>query len=121
MRVLFISPFPSDATALHEFLEDGVDHVFNLKQARNRLKIKQFDVILSESVLEDGAWMDTLLLAGESVPVVVTDQHATERLWAEVLNRGAYDLLVKPFERGEVQRILRSASRAPMAALAKEG
>ena len=121
MRVLFISPFPRDAAALQEILEDGVDHVFNLKQARNRLKVKQFDAILCESVLEDGVWMDTLLLAGESVPVVVTDQCATERLWAEVLNRGAYDLLVKPFERCEVRRILQGATQPPMASLAKAG
>ena len=41
--------------------------------------------------------------------LIVTSRFADERLWAEALNVGAYDVLAKPFERDEVNRVLTSA------------
>jgi DNA-binding response OmpR family regulator len=38
--------------------------------------------------------------------LIVTSRLADERLWAEVLNLGAYDVLAKPFESKEVVRIV---------------
>jgi len=38
--------------------------------------------------------------------VIVTSHLADERLWAEALNLGAYDVLAKPFDAIEVGRIL---------------
>jgi DNA-binding response OmpR family regulator len=37
---------------------------------------------------------------------MVTSRLADERLWAEALNLGAYDVLAKPFDGREVIRIL---------------
>ncbi len=39
----------------------------------------------------------------------MTDRLADERLWSEVLNLGGYDVLLKPFEPGEVLRVVNSA------------
>ena len=36
--------------------------------------------------------------------LVVTSRLADERLWAEVLNLGAYDLLARPFNKNELTR-----------------
>ena len=45
--------------------------------------------------------------------VIVTDQNADARFWAEALNLGACDFLTRPFDPPEVQRILYNAcSRA---------
>jgi len=41
--------------------------------------------------------------------VIVADRLADEWLWAEVLNRGARDLLATPFARQEVLRVLQMA------------
>ena len=41
--------------------------------------------------------------------VIVTDKQADTRLWAEVLNLGAYDLLTQPYYEPEVRRILSNA------------
>jgi len=41
--------------------------------------------------------------------LVVTSRLADDRLWAEALNLGAYDVLAKPFDKTEVNRIVRSA------------
>ena len=42
-------------------------------------------------------------------PVLIVTSPADEYLWAEALNVGAYDVLVKPFDASEVVRVLDSA------------
>ena len=44
--------------------------------------------------------------------VIVTSRLADDRLWAEVLNLGAYDVLAKPFDRTEAIRAVGAAWRA---------
>jgi DNA-binding response OmpR family regulator len=39
----------------------------------------------------------------------VTSRLADERLWAEVLSLGGYDVLMKPFDVSEVYRVIRLA------------
>ena len=43
--------------------------------------------------------------------LIVTSRLADERLWAEVLNLGAFDLLSKPFDFDEATRIIPVAIR----------
>jgi DNA-binding NtrC family response regulator len=94
-----------------------LDPVPDLRQARDRISSQNYPVILTETRLSDGTWNDVLSLTRElGLPsvVIVTDRLADDLLWAEVLNLGAYDLLVQPFDAGEVQRILLNAcSQAP--------
>jgi DNA-binding response OmpR family regulator len=70
-------------------------------------------VLLSNARFSDGhCWKDLLdeIQRLESPPMlVVTDRLADERLWAEVLNLGGYDLLMKPFDPEEVLRVASSA------------
>jgi DNA-binding response OmpR family regulator len=44
-------------------------------------------------------------------PLIVSSCVADDRLWAEVLNLGGYDLLTKPFLAAEVSRVVRMAAR----------
>lgn len=71
-------------------------------------------VILCERDLPDGNWK-TLLTSCETLPdspmILVTSKTADENLWAEVLNLGGYDVLMKPYERGEVTRVIGMAWR----------
>jgi DNA-binding response OmpR family regulator len=41
--------------------------------------------------------------------LIVTSRLADDRLWTEALNLGAYDVIAKPFDRKEVDRILNLA------------
>jgi DNA-binding response OmpR family regulator len=41
--------------------------------------------------------------------LIVTSRLADERLWAEALNLGAYDVLAKPFDKREVIRTVTAA------------
>jgi DNA-binding response OmpR family regulator len=76
----------------------------------------QPDVVITDSVLPRGeCWKDVLRSAQArpgGVPVIVSSRLADERLWAEVLNLGGYDLLVKPFVAAEVQNVVSMACRS---------
>ena len=70
------------------------------------------DLILCERDLPDGTWQEIVREAEGMRPrpaVVVVSRKPDERLWAEVLNLGAYDLLSKPYDMGEVRRTIRWA------------
>ena len=41
--------------------------------------------------------------------MIVTSRLADDRLWAEVLNLGGYDVLAKPFDASEVARVVGTA------------
>jgi DNA-binding response OmpR family regulator len=66
-------------------------------------------IVISERDLPDGNWKDVLgsATARNDPPVViVTSRLADERLWAEVLKLGGYDVLAKPFDCTEVHRTI---------------
>jgi DNA-binding response OmpR family regulator len=58
------------------------------------------------------AWRE-ILRACKLLPappcVIVTSRLADDRLWMELLNEGAFDLLAKPFDPSDVMRIIHSA------------
>jgi DNA-binding NtrC family response regulator len=89
-----------------------LDHAEGVQSARAKLRRDSYEVILTEAGLPDGDWLDVLQLARNSAvesEVIVTDPHADARFWSEALNRGAYDLVVQPFDQAEVRRILYNA------------
>jgi len=43
--------------------------------------------------------------------LVVASRTADDRLWAEVLNIGGYDVLAQPFDSDEVSRVIAAARR----------
>jgi len=66
-------------------------------------------VVLCEPQMPDGNWdslMERMREAGDRTAVVVVSRLADERLWTEVLSLGGYDVLMTPFDRSEVLRVL---------------
>lgn len=118
-RILFISGREQDARHLSAMLHKlplQLEHVPSLQLARNLLEHEEYCVILTESDLPDGTWLNVLDLARElprETEVIVTDPRADARFWAEALNQGAYDLLAQPFYEPEVRRILYNACSRP--------
>ena len=53
--------------------------------------------------------LEQIALLAKPPYLVVTSRLADDYLWAEALNLGAYDVLPKPFETAEVERVLGSA------------
>ncbi len=66
-------------------------------------------LVLCESETTFGTWKE-MLEATSILPdpplLIVTSRLADDRLWAEALNLGAYDVLAKPYQRTEVIRVL---------------
>jgi len=117
VQVLAVSPLESDHNSLlHIFSHTAwsIDSARSLKQAVAKLSINPTAVVLCEESLPDGSWKDLLALTqrlSDPCQLVVTSQHADDRLWAEVLNLGAYDVLSKPFDSREVFRSIGLAWR----------
>jgi len=86
-----------------------------LNAALAALPKHQFEVIVCERDLKPGSWKDVLeqaVILPDPPPLIVTSRLADDRLWAEALNLGAYDVLVKPFDRAETMRVVDAACRA---------
>jgi len=73
-------------------------------------------LVLTDLTLPDGSWFDVLSRVDDAkadAKVVVCARLADERLWSQVLEAGAYDMLVEPYQQDEVRRIL-DAAAAPV-------
>jgi DNA-binding NtrC family response regulator len=85
-----------------------------LEWASKLLRRDQIPIAISERDLRPGTWRD-LLEQTAIMPhlplLIVTSRLADERLWSEVLNEGAWDVLAKPFDPTEVIRVVESAWR----------
>jgi DNA-binding NtrC family response regulator len=76
------------------------------------LSERSLGVVIADASLPDGTWKDLLgqlSLLADAPNIIVTSRLADERLWAEVLNLGGYDLLVAPYDADEVVRIAAQA------------
>jgi DNA-binding response OmpR family regulator len=107
--ILAVFPFPEDRISLQTILGRSnweVQFTATFDEAREALRAFSFGVVISESRLPEGlGWKDLLREiqdAAESPPLIVVDRLADEWLWAEVLNLGAYGVLMKPFDAKEV-------------------
>lgn len=114
--VLVISTDGEDHLSLEEILSANCS-VHRAGGLRDGMKAaRQFHpwAVICDQNLADGDWRDLLrdLQAEEQAPpLIVTSRLADDRLWAEVLNLGGYDLLMKPFRAAEVSRVVQMAAR----------
>lgn len=82
------------------------------REAFEILQNHRVSVVVSDCILPDGTWKSLLSRFAQSPEeplLIVTSRQADDRLWAEVLNLGGYDVLSKPFERSEVVRVIGAA------------
>jgi DNA-binding NtrC family response regulator len=88
----------------------------NLWEARNSVTDDiLLDVVVTDLSLPDGNWSDVLRWTVDrrhQANVVVRTPIADEYLWAEVLWRGGYDLLVSPYGPEEIRRVIEGAWRS---------
>ena len=112
VTVVLISPFEEDHICLKRMLAEAdckIHWVQNHQQALSVLRENRAAVVISECNLPEGSWKDVFSqlqpLANPPL-LIVTSQHADDHLWAEVLNLGGYDVLLKPFHGAEVTRVV---------------
>jgi DNA-binding response OmpR family regulator len=119
VRILAVFDRPEDRESLGQLFRGFhwvAEFVGNSAGFGNVVHHFRPDVVLTDSSLPEGqCWKDVLRFAQETsdkLPVIVSSRLADERLWAEVLNLGGYDLLVKPFIAAEVRNVVGMACRA---------
>ncbi len=81
-------------------------------EALDCLKEKPIALIVSERRVADGNWrrlLEAVATMHNPPPLIVASRLADERLWAEVLSLGGYDVLMAPFDAEEVLITLRRA------------
>ena len=115
ISVLSVSPNEDDHSALQRVLGKSrwlVDKAKSLSTARLALRKPNISVVVCDCDGAPGLWVDMLdhLRAMPTPPsLIVTSRLADDRLWAEALNLGAWDVLAKPFDRMEMVRSVRYA------------
>ena len=120
--VLFVGSDACEHSSLRQIFDDSpweFQGTFTIRDGLDLLRRThhQIGVVICERVLPDGDWK-IVLTELDSTPdrpttLIVSSRLADERLWAEVLNLGAFDLLLgSPFVAEEVLRVTQCASMA---------
>jgi DNA-binding NtrC family response regulator len=117
LTVLSVSPVDEDHSSLQAIIGKSkwiLLKARNLISALALLQQHEVGVVLCERDLLPGTWIDVLehIMALTNAPsMIVASRLADDRLWAEALNLGAWDVLAKPFNKIEVIRSVHSAWR----------
>jgi DNA-binding NtrC family response regulator len=115
ISILLIGPPDSRRCALRNILTPPqweIREAATYGEAVGILDNRRIAVTICDTEIADGNWQVLLAnLQSRAHPpnLIVSSRLADERLWAEVLNLGGYDVLVQPFDRGEVLRVARMA------------
>lgn len=116
--ILLVSAYAGDHDSLQSIFRGSRWQLQGARTVSDGLKSirrhhAEIPVVICQHSLPDGDWkhlltqMDTMAVQPS---LIVCSRLADERLWAEVLNLGAFDLLLgAPFEPEEVLRVTASA------------
>jgi len=112
---LIVSSSSEDRLALASALEGHPcpQHwATSLQESLDQIERTPPRVVICDANLPDGSWRDLwdhLRFPPDPPVFLVMETNADERLWAEVLNVGGYDVLVKPFDVFEVFQVVQQA------------
>ena len=114
-KLLSVSPNQDDHRALERLLcpsNWAICKAYTLASGVALLRENNFPLVVCERDLFPDSWKEMLeqtTLLAKPPYLIVTSRLADDYLWAEALNLGAYDVLPKPFEATEVERVVGSA------------
>lgn len=107
--VLLVENGREDQSAFKQFVLDRHFHfnivvVCSIRQVRQLLFSRHFDIIFTEYQLEDGTGFEIIRLAG-GIPVIFTTAAGNEETAVRALKAGAFDYLIKDKERNYLAMI----------------
>jgi len=110
LAILSVSPIEEDHLSLEAIAGRSEWVLFKAHDPRSAMTLlQQHDIGV---VILCGRWIE-MLEHFKSVPkapsLIVASRLADDHLWAEALNLGAWDVLAKPFDAGDVRRSVKSA------------
>ena len=113
---VFVTPYGDELETLHPVLEA---HHCTLALAKTRkqalplLNAPHCGIILIDADLPGGwkIFLQDVQARAHPPALIVIARVGDERLWAEVLNLGGYDVLAKPLDPAEVDYVISAACR----------
>jgi len=117
VSALLVGAYERDRQLLHEIFRNPGWKLFEAASRRRALRYLDrypIQVVIAQAEVPEWGWRRVLrdLRDRDRPPqLIVTSRNADDRLWAEALNLGAFDVLAEPFERHEVERAVESARR----------
>lgn len=121
LRLLLVSPNAEDRDSLERLLDDDAEALGAALKCSvaqrptlgiTDIEFGAFAVVLCDSDEGDHVWrlvLEEISRVPSPPLLIVTSRLADERLWAEALNLGAWDVLAKPWNREEVRRTMQTA------------
>ncbi len=112
-KVLFVGSDADDghvAEILTRFA--AVTRVPRIQDALSAAKENPYDAVFCPWEFAGGTWREVLQKAqklGPPIPVIVLSRWAGEKQWVEVLQAGAFDLLVPPYTHYQILAVLEHA------------
>ena len=117
VSALLVGSFEHDRQLVRDVFQNSGWRLFESQDRRHALSYlakHPIQVVVTETEIPGWNWkrvLDDLRKMAHPPQLIVTSRHADDRLWAEALNVGAFDVLPQPFERFDVQRAIESARR----------
>jgi DNA-binding NtrC family response regulator len=117
INVLIVSPYEPDLILLSNLISHSAwscRSARTMDEARSILTTSDLHVVLCEADIPGGGWESVLDHASStrSKPeLIVLARNPDEKLWATVLNLGAWDLLPKPVHGRDLYRTVHHAFR----------
>ena len=113
-KVLLLSSDEEEARKWEEMFRQHATLriALNLDELRTNLERDSYDALFCGWSFQMGTWNDALRQVRSrcpELPVVVFSGTGGEREWVQVLESGAFDLLVAPYEKRTVMPILEQA------------
>jgi DNA-binding response OmpR family regulator len=121
VAALAIMPDEKDRRCIRAVFETskwGLRFASDAIETQAALESESVPVMIIDGDVKALSWRDFLQRisasqARRAPKLIVVSRLADDLLWSEVLNRGGYDLLAKPLDAHEVERIVRSALSEP--------
>jgi DNA-binding response OmpR family regulator len=117
VSALLLGEYVGDRATVRDVFRRLGWRLFEIRDERRALaslKRNPVQVVVAENQPSGAGWL-RLLENLRNLPappqLVVTSRTADDFLWAEVLNRGGFDVLPQPLERDEVERVVAAAGR----------
>jgi DNA-binding NtrC family response regulator len=121
-QVLILDDEPIVCKRLHPALEKAgyeVEAFTKSSEAMERIKTKEFDVVITDLKMEglDGmAFLTEVKKRAQATEVIVITGFATMETARESYQKGVFDFIAKPFKLGEIQEVVRKAAEKRRAA-----